>query len=99
MSLAGRALVLGALCLVPGGVRAQEMATPAQVDTAPTLAELTSLQAALGSAEATERKRAFDALRSLGAELDRQVVLERRDVDAGAVREQRRAKRSAGRIR
>ncbi len=41
----------------------------------------------------------LDVLRSLGAELDRQVVLERRDVDATAVREQLRAKRSAGRIR
>ncbi len=41
----------------------------------------------------------LDVLRSLGAELDRQVVLERRDADANAAREQRRAKRSAGRIR
>jgi multicomponent Na+:H+ antiporter subunit A len=41
----------------------------------------------------------LDVLRSLGAELDRQVMLERRDADRAEVRKQRRARRSAGQVR
>ncbi len=41
----------------------------------------------------------LDVLRSLGAELDRQLVLERRDADRAEVRRQRRARRAAGQIR
>ena len=39
----------------------------------------------------------LDVLRSLGAELDRQGVLERRELDAKSAREQRRAQRGGGR--
>ncbi len=41
----------------------------------------------------------LDVLRSLGAELDRQVMLERRDTDPAEVARQRRARRAAGRVR
>ncbi len=41
----------------------------------------------------------LDVLRSLGAELDRQLMLERRDADTAQVRRHRRARRSAGRVR
>jgi multicomponent Na+:H+ antiporter subunit A len=40
----------------------------------------------------------LDVLRSLGAELDRQGVLERRELDAKSAREQRRARRGAGQV-
>jgi len=40
----------------------------------------------------------LDVLRTLGAELDRQGVLERRELDAKLARDQRRARRTAGQV-
>ena len=59
-------LLVCALLLSPVVARAEPPKEPAsQLDTAPNLAELTVLQAALASSDGETRKQAFDTLRSL----------------------------------